>query len=420
MKLYLRGGKVYLYVVEMGYGHRVRMSTGIEVADADWDPDRQRVRGNTKMARDVNMRLQEWITRAAEVVRDYELMRKPLTRELFLSEMESPGMRRDFVGYYAQACEQNYERRVISRATLIQERRTLGRLQERHPEGLPFSQVSRGWLEAFDAWMAEGYRRQGIGGERERERSLKHIRKYLRAARDAFGDDLRNKEPDPFKGFKWPRYQVRPVWLTQQEVDRLRALLDPARMQDALVLDGRARGMDDSHLEQHCDAPHVDGLTRTLRHFLFQCCTGLRYSDLVRITWAMVEGPHLVFAPQKTADTSGALVRMWVTPVMADLMGPRRTGRIFPDALSNQKYNQGLKELARLGGIEKNLTTHVGRHTFATLSLEKGIRVEVLQRLMGLTKISTLMGYVHVTQAVQDEQMRTAWGDHDREGGRGR
>ncbi|MFN5590006.1 MAG: site-specific integrase, partial [Bacteroidota bacterium] len=65
--------------------------------------------------------------------------------------------------------------------------------------------------------------------------------------------------------------------------------------------------------------------------------------------------------------------------------------------ISNQKLNSYLKEIADIVGIEKNLTFHVARHTFATtVTLQNGVPIESVSRMMGHTNIQTTQHYARV------------------------
>ncbi|MEJ7678717.1 MAG: tyrosine-type recombinase/integrase [Segetibacter sp.] len=67
-------------------------------------------------------------------------------------------------------------------------------------------------------------------------------------------------------------------------------------------------------------------------------------------------------------------------------------GSLFPK-ISNQQLNGYLKEMADVCGIEKNLTFHLARHTFATtVTLSNGVPIESVSKMLGHTKISTTTG----------------------------
>ena len=71
-------------------------------------------------------------------------------------------------------------------------------------------------------------------------------------------------------------------------------------------------------------------------------------------------------------------------------------GILLP-VVSNQNTNAYLKEIATLCGIEKNLTFHIARHTFATVFLELGISMESVKAMLGHSDISTTQIYGKIT-----------------------
>jgi site-specific recombinase XerD len=88
------------------------------------------------------------------------------------------------------------------------------------------------------------------------------------------------------------------------------------------------------------------------------------------------------------------------------LRGVVKRNALIP-SMTNQKSNEVLKQVCKAAGIDKNVCTHDGRHTFATLYLEAGGSVEVLQRLMGHSNITTTMIYVHISaERVKSEARR--------------
>ena len=81
------------------------------------------------------------------------------------------------------------------------------------------------------------------------------------------------------------------------------------------------------------------------------------------------------------------------------------SGTIFP-LISNQKLNSYLKELADLCGIEKHLTFHLARHTFATtVTLRNGVPIETVSKLLGHKSISTTQIYAKVVENKVGEDM---------------
>ena len=72
--------------------------------------------------------------------------------------------------------------------------------------------------------------------------------------------------------------------------------------------------------------------------------------------------------------------------------------RILP-VPSNQKMNAYLKEIGALCGIDKEISFHLARHTFATLTLSKGVSIESVSKMLGHTNIRTTQIYARITDS---------------------
>jgi site-specific recombinase XerD len=80
------------------------------------------------------------------------------------------------------------------------------------------------------------------------------------------------------------------------------------------------------------------------------------------------------------------------------------TGYLF-NAITEQKMNYQLKDIAQSAGIPKEISNHSARHTFATLFLDKTSDVATLQKLLGHSNIEETMTYVHISNKKLDTQM---------------
>ncbi len=117
---------------------------------------------------------------------------------------------------------------------------------------------------------------------------------------------------------------------------------------------------------------------------VFQASTGLSYVDMVHLSTEDLKVSqngsfYLKGRRQKTGTE-------FVAPILPEgLEVLRRYGR-FPNIISNQRYNCYLKELADLCHIEKTLTTHTMRRTYASRLLNSGVRAEVVAKALGHIK----------------------------------
>ena len=90
-----------------------------------------------------------------------------------------------------------------------------------------------------------------------------------------------------------------------------------------------------------------------------------------------------------------------------------KDGKLFP-ILSNQKMNAYLKEIADVCGLQKRLTFHLARHTFATMSLSKGVPLESVSKMLGHTNIKTTQIYVRITSKKIEHDMEQLAGKLDK------
>lgn len=135
--------------------------------------------------------------------------------------------------------------------------------------------------------------------------------------------------------------------------------------------------------------------------FIFQCYTGLSYSDLKGLRpdhihtnddgslWIRMER-------QKTEISFMVPLLMPAIELVKKYLNTSTVGPVFP-VLSNQKMNDSLKIIQEIAGISKNLTTHLARHSFATtITLNNDVPIETVSRMMGHTNLRTTQLYAKV------------------------
>jgi len=136
--------------------------------------------------------------------------------------------------------------------------------------------------------------------------------------------------------------------------------------------------------------------------FLFACYTGLAYIDLKLLRAENIrtsfDGNQWIMTHRHKTDTP---VNVPILDIPMELIerykGVSKKGYILP-ILSNQKMNQYLKDVAEACGIEKNITFHMARHTFATtVTLSQGVPIESVSKMLGHTQIKTTQIYARIT-----------------------
>jgi len=148
--------------------------------------------------------------------------------------------------------------------------------------------------------------------------------------------------------------------------------------------------------------------------FLFSCYTGLAYIDTMNLTAGNIvkgiDGNDWLITSRQKTDTD---VRIPLLPQAEELIKkyqdhPKAVnhGTLFP-VISNQKTNAYLKEIADLCNINKAITFHIARHTFATtVTLSNGVPIESVSKMLGHTTIRSTQVYAKVVEQKLSEDMQ--------------
>lgn len=134
------------------------------------------------------------------------------------------------------------------------------------------------------------------------------------------------------------------------------------------------------------------------RAFLFSCLTGLRWSDIVALRWGDVQhtasGTRLVFRQQKT----GGMEYLDIAAQAVALMGDEGAGLepVFPSMPTPQRARIEVAAWVKAAGIDKHISFHCARHTFAVIMLELGTDIYTLSKLLGHRSIETTQIYAKI------------------------
>lgn len=139
---------------------------------------------------------------------------------------------------------------------------------------------------------------------------------------------------------------------------------------------------------------------------LFSALTGLRFSDIEKLVWNELEyiennGYFIQFKQQKTKGVE-------VLPISNqafNLLGERKQpyDKVFAGLKYSAYENKHLADWLKLAGIEKKITFHCFRHTFATLQLSKGTDIYTVSKMLGHRDLKTTQIYAKVMNAAKRE-----------------
>ncbi|OCW93657.1 recombinase [Macellibacteroides sp. HH-ZS] len=179
---------------------------------------------------------------------------------------------------------------------------------------------------------------------------------------------------DPFANYRIRIKKVDRGYLTQEEVESIMEKRFPTK-----------------RLEQVRDI------------FVFSCFCGLAYIDVKKLRKENIrtsfDGNLWIIGKREKTDVTFSIPLLDIPKrILEKYEGSLPDNRILP-VPSNQKMNAYLKEIGALCGIDKEISFHLARHTFATLTLSKGVSIESVSKMLGHTNIRTTQIYARITDS---------------------
>ncbi len=148
--------------------------------------------------------------------------------------------------------------------------------------------------------------------------------------------------------------------------------------------------------------------------FLFSCYTGLAYADVKKLDSSQItmgiDGEKWIYTHRQKTDTRANIPLL---PVALEILEKYKnhpqclnSGFLLP-VLSNQKMNSYLKEIADFCGVEKELTYHIARHTFATtVTLTNGVSIESVSKMLGHKNLTITQHYAKILDRKVSDDMK--------------
>ena len=337
---------------------RKYMTTGIKCFPSQWSRDKESVVNSTDAVQ-CNQMLLEMKKKAMKVIAGMvdegtvdlcaipELIRKP----------SSVGI--SFIRYVRERSA----KRNVSEDTRKHYRSFLSILTN-FGKIVSFSDISEKSIRDFDEWLHsytwKARDRYGRMTEhRYSQSTIGGIHKRMKIfIGDAVVDGLLKENPYQSRRIRIDRGETRiDRYLTTEEFERIKTAVMPT---GAVA---EARDM-----------------------FVFQCLTGLSYSDLIGFDFSrmQLDGQYKVYSARR--KKTGVEFTFVLVPEAVAIL--ERYDYKLP-TISNQKYNIKLKIVADAAGVEKELTSHVGRRTAGYIWLNGGIPIEVVAKCLGHTSVRT-------------------------------
>ncbi|ERK03357.1 site-specific integrase [Hoylesella pleuritidis] len=388
---------------------RIEFTTGYRIDAAKWDADKQRVKNGCsnklkQSASEINASLLEYYTEIQSIFKRFEVedviptpeqikdafnaLHKPVSEEPKPKKEALPCDFFQVFDDFVEDCgrQNNWTDATFEKFAAVKNHLTNFR------EGLTFEFFDERGLNDYVGYLRDvkEMRNSTIG------KQLSFLKWFLRWAYKK--GVHQNNAYDSYKP-KLKSTQKKIIFLTWNELNRLREFKIPSNKQ---------------------------ALERVRDVFLFQCFTGLRYSDVFNLRRSDIKGDHIEVTTVKTSDSliielnnhSKAILDKYKDVAFED-------DKVLP-VITNQKMNDYLKELAEMAGIDEPvrqtyykgneriddvtpkyalLGTHAGRRTFICNALALGIPPQVVMKWTGHSDYKAMKPYIDIADDIKANAM---------------
>lgn len=362
------------------------IASGIMLQPNQWNEKKSRVKPTHPSSARLNSYLSNKFTEIHDTVLHHETQSKSLTsknlREKVFGKKPS-----DFFAFADTVLQQYRKEERIG--TYEKNCSVIAKLK-RHRSSLTFCDITPEFLIKYEQYLREHHG----NCTNTVSKDMKFLRKVFN---DAIRADVIGLEANPFGRYQIKQEKTHRDYLTEEEL---------LRVQDCDVSAGKK-------LALHRDM------------FIFAAYTGgLRISDVLQLRWSNFDGSHLHIVIAKTGAQVSIKVPNKGLNVISRYKSERSNKDIFifpmlrptlnindPVALdaaitsATTRINKNLKTLANMAGIEKRLSFHISRHSFAVLALRKGISIDKVSKLMAHSAIRETQTYAKIVNTELDKAM---------------
>ena len=151
--------------------------------------------------------------------------------------------------------------------------------------------------------------------------------------------------------------------------------------------------------QTECEYPNIK------RAFLFSCLTGLRRSDVLRLKWGDIHKQdgytRIIFTQKKT----GGLEYLDISAQASELLGERGkpNENVFTDIHSPSCTNEAIKRWVLRAGINKEITFHHIRHSYAVIQISLGTDIYTVSKMLTHKNVSTTQIYADLVNSKKRE-----------------
>jgi site-specific recombinase XerD len=377
-------GLVPIYTRITINGKRIELSSNRFVEMSKWSTEAGKMKGNSEEARSINSHLD--MLRIQIIDMQMELVHKkiPVTTETLKSKILGVDERqrmlipifqdhnnkiKELVGKeYAPGTLERYKTSLSHTIEFLQWKYKVSDIE--------INNIDHAFVTDYEFWLRSVRNCAN-------NTAVKYIKNFSKIIKLCLANDWLDK--NPFANYKSKVKEVERVYLSEEEI------------QNIINKDFKTERL---------------SLVRDI--FLFSCFTGLACIDVKNLTKSHIsigiDGEKWIFTHRQKTETASKIPILPVTQMIIDKYANHPKGnnedRLLP-ILTNQKMNAYLKEIAGVCEIEKELTFHIARHTFATtVTLTNGVPIESVSKMLGHKNLRTTQHYAKVLDKKVSEDMK--------------
>lgn len=380
-----RNGEAPVYARISVAGQRTEFNVNRNVAPENWNAAKGMPKGHSRRDIELSKHLDSIRVRISEIhaqlVKDEEVINPIVLKNHYLGNIAGPKMLCEVFQEVVDQYKDKLEVGDVCRCTFLRWERCVKYLSEflQQREGrpdIPIKKLTSGMVDDFEHFLR-------INKENGNNAAVKYIRYLKKVTRIAIANKWMDE--DPFVNKRYTRTQAKREALNEEELKRLMLL----------------------HLT---DWPSLE---RVRDMFVFCCFTGLAFVDVSTLTKEQIyvddNGEKWIKKPrQKTGEISTIPLLSIPEKILEKYKNhPTVIAKdVLLPLISIQRMNSYLAEIATLAKIKKRLTTHIARHTFATISLRNHVPIESISKMLGHSDIQTTQIYAKMVDEAVSEDMQ--------------
>lgn len=352
---------------------KIAIPTNLSILVENFDNVTGKVLTREKNHKDYNLCIEKIRARVNDIMVRYRLLKKTLTKETFMKEYNRPDDFRTFYDYVKDYMHRH--RGELESSTIDVHLDAINKMRVYDPD-LRLECLDEDFILKYKVYLKKKLKNK----DSTINKNMSCIKKYCRAA---IKEGYMTK--NPFENIKVKtRSKSDFTYLTEEELTTLVDLYKSNSL--------------------------TENYQSVLQIFLFMCFSSLHIGDAKNIRIEGIGKSSFTYYRIKLRNSKPDPIVIPLSDPLKKIIkkasGKRKNGLLFTTVISDQKINEYLKRIARKVGINKPLSIKAGRHTFATLFLQKTKDLATLKEIMGHSDYRETLIYAHVLEESKQEGVK--------------